>query len=358
MKTKLMDNLYMAWAIGLKDIVDALKNKATRTNIILMAGLVVFFWWASTLRPFDKKIDVAVYDEGDSSLTSGMVALTDGYKFKFHKAASFHEMERMMGYKQLGVVIPADFDQTLASGGEATLSGYVLWVHRGRAAELEVKYSDKFSELLGQPVRVEIGENFILPAPDVETSGVHVHMLFATLFVVISLVPALMLEEKQTKTLDALLVSPASAGQVVMGKALTGLFYALLGGGLFFALNWANVTNWGLALVAFVCCALFSIGLALVIGSFVQSQQHMVLWMLPIMFVLVIPTFFSQEPNLAPGLKAVFSWLPTSAMVRIFQFSMSSSAPLGQLLTNLAIALGGIVLVFATVIWKVRRADR
>jgi ABC-2 type transport system permease protein len=267
-------------------------------------------------------------------------------------------MERMMGYKQLGVVIPADFDQTLASGGEPTLTGYVLWVHRARAAELEVKYSNKFTELLGQPVRVKIGENFVIPAPDVETSGVHFHILFATLFVTITLVPALMMEEKRTKTLDALLVSPASAGQVVMGKALAGLFYVLLGGGLFFALHWAYVTNWGLALVAFLGCAMFSIGLALAMGSFIQSRQHMVIWMLPVMFVLIIPAYFSQEPNLAPGLKAVFSWLPTSALVRIFQFSLSSSAPVDQLLTNLAVALGGIVLVFAAVTWKVRQADR
>jgi hypothetical protein len=81
----------MAWAIGSKDIVDALKNKSTRTNIILMAILVVFFWWASTLRPFDKRIDTVVYDEGNSSLNSGTVELTDGYSFRFYEAASVHE---------------------------------------------------------------------------------------------------------------------------------------------------------------------------------------------------------------------------------------------------------------------------
>ena len=355
---KLTNSLYIGWVIGSKDIVGALKNKSTRTNIILIMGMVVFFWWASTPRPFDKRIDIAVYDLGNSSLTFETKELAGGYAFRSYEAASIQEMERMMGYKQLGVVIPADFEKVLASGGEPTLSGYILWVHRAQAAELEAKYSAKFTELLGQPVRVEIGENFVIPAPDVATSDVHSHILFATLFMVISLVPALMMEEKRTKTLDALLVSPASAGQVVLGKALAGLFYALLGGGLFLALNWAYVTNWGLAFVAFLGCAIFSIGLALAMGSFIRSQQHMVIWMLPIMFVLIIPAFFSQEPNLAPGLKGIFSWLPTSALVRIFQLSLSSSAPLDQLLANLAIALGGIVLVFAAVAWKVRQSDR
>ena len=95
------------------------------------------------------------------------------------------------------------------------------------------------------------------------------------------MVPALMMAEKRKKTLDALQVSPASNAQVVMGKALAGLFYVLLGGGLFFALNWAYITNGGLALLAFALCAMFSIGVALVMGSFVQSRQQMAIWMLP-----------------------------------------------------------------------------
>ncbi len=81
MKT-FLDNFYMVWVIALKDIVDALKNKDTRTNIILMMSMVVFFYWASTLRPFDERIDTAVYDEGNSSLTIGAAELADGTWFK------------------------------------------------------------------------------------------------------------------------------------------------------------------------------------------------------------------------------------------------------------------------------------
>jgi ABC-type Na+ efflux pump permease subunit len=352
------DNLYKAWAIGSKDIVDALKNKNTRTNIILLIFIVVFFYWSSTPRPFDKSINVVIYDEGHSSLTDLPTQLGDGYSFRFYEASSVQEMERMMGYKQLGVVLPSGFDQTLEAGGEPELSGYILWVHRTRVAELELKYSDKFSELLGQPVRVNIGENFIIPQPDVETSTVHFTILFAVFWMAVTVVPYLIMEEKQTGTMDALLVSPASAGQVIVGKAIAGTFYVLLSGGLLFALNWAYVTHWGLALLAFVCTALFSIGVALALGVFIKSPQQMRLWMFPIVAVLLVPAFFAQEPNLATNLKAIFSWIPTTALMEMIQFAMSSHAPLSQLLTNLAIALGSTVLVFAMVIWKIQRADR
>ncbi len=357
-KRNLMDSLYMAWTIGSKDIVDALKNKNTRTNIILLVFIVVFFYWSSTPRPFDKRIDVAIYDEGHSSLTDLPTQLGDGYSFRFYEASSLQEMERMMGYKQLGIVLPSDFDQTLEAGGEPELSGYILWVHRTRVSDLELKYSDKFSELLGQPVHVNIGENFVIPQPDVETSTVQFTILFAVFWMAVTVVPFLMMEEKQTRTMDALLVSPASAGQVIMGKGIAGAFYILLSGGLFFALNWAYVTHWGLALLAFLCTTLFSIGVALALGVFIKSPQQIRLWMFPIVGVLLVPAFFALEPNLTTNLKAIFSWLPTTALVKMFQFALSSHAPLSELLKDLAIALGSTVLVFALVIWKVQRADR
>ena len=359
MKTKKpFDNLHTAWAIASKDIVDALKNKSTRINIIILMLMMVFFYWASTPRPFDKKLDVVYYDEGQSSLTALPAELADGYSFRFFEADSLREMQRSMGYKQLGLVIPVDFDQRLEAGDEAVLDGYLMWVYRGRAAELESLYSEKFSELLGRPVSVEIGENIVIPEPDVHFNDVNVHILFGVFFMALTLVPNLMLEEKQSKTIDALMVSPASPAQVVLGKALAGLFYVLLSGGLFFSLNWAYVSQWWLALLAFLCITMFSIGLALVLGSAAKSQQQMNIIAYPVFAVFMLSAFFAQEPLLAQGLKNVLSWVPTTALVDILRLSFSTHAPAGMLLKDLAISLASIAIVFGIVIWQVRRADR
>ena len=352
-----MDNLYIAWTIARKDIGDALKHKGTRVNILLMLVMVVFFYWVSTVRPWDKSIEVVVYDEGDSGLFVGTTELSDGYEIRHIEVSSPGQMQRNMRHEHWGLVVPANFEQTLASGGEPVLTGYLLWVNRGKVAELEALYSSKFSELLGQPVRVEIGENLVTPSPEIGTTMVNLHILFATLFVAMLLVPVLMLEEKLNKTLDALLVSPASAGQVVMGKGLAGLFYVLLIGGLFFALNWAHVTNWGLALLGFLLCALFSIGLALAVGSLARTPQQLAIWLAPVMILLIVPSVFAGFSSLAPGLQAIFSWLPTTALVNIIQYSFSSSAPTAPLLTNLAIVMVSTALVYTVVVWKVRRAD-
>ena len=355
---KIIDSLYISWVIARKDITDALKNKSTRTNIIIVIVLVVFFYWSSTIRPWDKRIDTVVYDKSESGLFEGTIELADDFEIRQIDVSSIEQMKRNMRFEYWGLVIPADFEQILASGGEPALSGYVLWRNRGKVAELETLYSAKFSEMLGKPVRVEIGDNIVVPAPDLETTTVNTHILFAVFLMALNLVPYLMVEEKQTKTMDAMLVSPASPGQVVMGKALAGFVFVLLSGGLFFVLNWMYITNWGLALLAFFGSALFSIGLALLVGSFVESPKQINLWTLPIMIVLIIPAFFSQEPNLAAGLKAVIGWLPTSAFVEVFQFAMSSSTPMDQFLPDLAVTFVSTALVFAILVWKMRRSDR
>jgi len=352
------DNLYTVWAIAAKDILDALKNKATRTNILLVTGMVVFFYWASTPRPFDKRIDIVVFDEGQTSLNVEKVDLKDGYSLQFYKAASLTELKRIMAYRELGVTLPTNFDQILASNEELKLTGYINWAHGNKVKKLETKYSEKLVEFLGRPVNVSIGENFVIPEPEEDSDSVYFHILFATLFMSITLVPFLMFEEKKTKTMEALLVSPASITQVVMGKAVAGSFYILIGGVLFFALNWVYVTFWGLAILAFICCVLFSIGLGLALGVFINSPKHMTLWSTPVMIFLIVPAFFAFEPNLAPGLKAVFAWLPTTALVATFKYSLSSSIPIATLITNLAIIAVSTAILYALIIWKIRQSDR
>jgi len=358
MKINLMDNLNMVWVIAWKDIGAALKQKGTRVNFLMVIVLVVFFYVMSTLRPWDKRIDVAVYDEGGVGQFEGLVPLSDGYEMDLFEVSSFGQMQRNMRHERWGATIPPDFEKTLASGGEPVIVGYILWRYRGQVAELEALYTEKFSELLGQPVRVAIGQNIHVPSPDIETTMVNIDMFFVILQTAITMVPFLMMEEKQTKTLDALMVSPANPGQVVMGKALAGVFYVGLTGGLFFALHWIYITNWALALLAFLLCAAFSIGTALAVGSLARTPQQLAVWLAPVVVLLIVPSIFAGFNDLIPGLKVLFSWLPSTALVNLLQFAMSSHAPVDQLLFDLVISLGSTALVFGVVVWLVRSGDR
>jgi ABC-type transport system involved in multi-copper enzyme maturation permease subunit len=359
MKT-LMDGLYNAWIIGTKDILDVLKNKSSRSNLIVMVGMVVFFYWLSGPRPLDKGVSVVVYDEGNTSLALETVKLGDGAEYSFRQASSLQEMEQKMAYQNLGLVLPADFDQVLASRGMPTLSGYIFWVDREKVAELETKYSQAFSEILGQPVQVVIGQNIVIPRADADGNQTSVTylMIYFVFTTALLLIPHLMLEEKQTRTLDALLTSPASPGQVVLGKALAGFFYILVTGGLGMILFAGYIVNWALALAAFLGYALLAIGLGLAVGSFIKSMKQSGIWMVVLMLFLMIPPLFYMESNLKAGIRVVLTWLPSSALASLFRFACSTGVTPAQLWPNLAIAVVSIAAVFGLVIWKVRRSDR
>lgn len=357
---KINDSIYIAWIIALKDIRDAFTNKSTRTNIIVLIGLVLFFYWSSTIRPFDKQVSIVVYDQGGSNLNFDRKELTGGSVLDFRTATSLGDMEKKMAYQDLGLVIPANAVTELESAGELTLPGYVHWAKRGQVTDLEEEYSTLLSEHLGVPVDVEIGDNVLIPPSDSlgVASTASFHVFFAIFWMAVTVVPFLMLEERQTKTMDALLVSPASPGQVVFGKALAGLILIIVIAGLSLALNGIYVISWGWAALGFFMTALFAIGLALLIGSSISSGQQIRLWILPIALILVVPAFFADEPNLTPVVKSVLSWIPTTAIARIIGVSVSNGTMSTSIMTNMAIGLISIAAIYFLVILQVRRSDR
>ncbi len=357
---KIGDALYFAWAIALKDVRDAFKNRATRTNILVLIGMVFFFYWMSNLRPFDKRVEVVVLDEGVTGLELEKTTLQDGSELRFRPASSFADLEQEMAYQNLGLVLPQDFDQQLASGNGIALSGYVHWAKRGQVAELENKYSAMLSELLGSPVVVSIGENILLPPYDAlgMASTAAFHIFFAIFWMALMVVPLSIIEERQSKTMDALLVSPANPGVIVFGKAIAGLILVIAIAGISVALNGIYIIHWGWALLGFLLTALFAIGLSLLLGTLIRSPKQITLWVLPVAFLFIVPGFFADEPNLTSGAKAVLNWLPGVALNRITGFSVSDGAVGSALGVNLAISIAAILVVYALVIWQIRRSDR
>jgi len=175
----------------------------------------------------------------------------------------------------------------------------------------------------------------------------------------ISLVPFLLFEEKQTKTLDALLVSPAGISQVIIGKALAGFFYVLVTAGIVFAIYWTGVVNWGLASLFVLSIGLFSVALGLVLGSFFERQQEVtgLITLLLVLFIgaMLISMLDLQVPKL---IEAIVPIIPSVALGELFSAAFSADPPLVKTIWNLITVLVISFLLYIMVIWKIRRLDR
>jgi len=359
---KFRKHLRLIGAITWKDILDGWKNKTILVNIIVVTLMILFY---KTLPSWENNPEVPnllVYDAGNSSL---VVALEDSTTVNLYQYDSQQEMDRILArgdIPELGLVIPADFDQALEAGEALELDGYVVhWVNDEAAIELKQMAEAEISALGGKGVRINLEGNTVYT--QVESTGLaflaSISIIFSVAMLGLLVTPHLMIEEKSAKTIDVLLVSPASSSHVITAKALAGLFYCLFAAGIALAVNAAIVTQWWLAILATLGGALFMVAIGLLLGNLVEVRQQLGIWVFGLNFILMIPVFLYIMKDLIPaGVLQVFSWIPTVALSKVLRVSFSNQSSLALVGPELALIFSVTFVLLTALVWSLRRSER
>jgi ABC-2 type transport system permease protein len=362
-RNKIADSMHYIWTITSKDILDSLRNKLI-ISLILGMGFMLLMPKLMGLMLVPPEIPIVVYDPGESRLTT---ELENSDQYQVQRARSPEEVEQVIGSTgfglgaEFGLVMPANLDQVLEGGGQPEVDGYVAWVNRTKASKLKTDFENQFAEMVGQPVRINIDGNIVYPPSD---SGLWLLLVTITPVIVIfimgiQLVPTLLFEEKQTKTMDALLVSPVSNTQVVMGKALAGLFYVLVAAIVVFVVNWSGVVHWEMVLLFMLGIGAFSVGVGLVLGIFFERQQDVVGLTMLLIVVFIGAIFVDMLGMDIPAIvQNILSWFPSVALSELIRFVFLENIPWEEALLKLGSLLAISVLLYAVVVLRLRRADQ
>ena len=354
------DSLNTIWTIAAKDIVDALKNKIVLSMIIMSS----VFLLVPKMLPYifeQPETVLPVYDMDDSRLVAELKTVPGISVQKLGSEQEFQTALCSAVYPLIGLRLPADFDQTIAAGGQVELQGYGCWNKRHQVPELRTKLEEMLSQSLGKPVTIQTEGNLVYPPSDgvLLLSIANINSVVMILMIGIFLVPSLLIEEKETKTMQALLVSPASVSQVVMGKTLAGSFYILVTAVVIFAISWAEVIHWDMVVLFGIGGGFFSVAVGLILGSFYEKQQDVAGWMTALLLLLVGAIFVKMLGMELPVLvESILPWVPSVALAEICYASFSESVSATQVLTNLGIVLAVSLPLYALVIWRIRRSDR
>lgn len=354
------DSLNIIWTIASKDIVDALKNRVIVPMIIMLSIMLLL---PKMLPLFFEQPQIAlpVYDIGDSRLVE---ELKNNPEVTVQKLRSDQELRSVLCgavYPLVGLVLPADFDMRLAAGKQIEFQGYVCWSKRNQVSEVLPKLEGILSQALGLPVIIQIEGNIVYPPSDgvLFLSLATVNSVLLIMMMGIFLVPSLLFEEKETKTMQALLVSPASISQVVIGKALAGSFYILVAAAILFVISWSEVIHWDMAILFVIGGWFFSVAVGLVLGSFYEKQQDMIGWMTALLLLLVSAILIKMLGVELPALlEGILPWVPSVALAEVCRAAFSEVVPVTRVLTNLGVVMAVSLLLYAIVIWKIRRSDR
>ena len=353
----------VVWAIFAKDLRDVLRNKNTISVLISGIFIVLMYRMLPVISRGSEPIRVWVYDQGQSSLAAFLENSTVvNARTEPESLDKIQELLREADLPELGLVIPSDFDQRLEAGEEVTLQGYLMsWVSPKDATELKQTVEDEVTRLLGRRVAIETEGNILHLLPDSTGPGLQASLAAVFLLTMIggSVVPHLMMAEKQERTLVVLLTSPASEVHIVIAKALTGMVYCLIGGSIALTINYSVITHWWLAILAILCFSVFAIAIGLALGTKIETRAQLSVWAWVIFIPLFIPAIAVLLEGLIPdGVIQVMRFTPTVAFCTVWSYSFAQSTawlvPLGWLAYLLlwAGAMTGIVL------WLMRRHDR
>jgi len=349
-------------AITAKDTLDALKN---RTILSLSFGVLVLMLSAKALPLLLALRGLPTLAVHDPAGSAALQTLDDRPDMQLIRLDSEQEMKSLLVDSAgliIGLGVPAEADLDAGSGDVHLAGYYPNWASPSQVQEQVAFFESVLSEASGNVVRIVVDGHVVYPTDE---PALHLMMITqsATLMILLMgmmLVPYLFLEEKEQRTLDALLVSPASYSQLVIGKALAGVVYCLVAAIVVILFNFRYIIHWEIFLLAVVLGSAVAVMLGLLVGILVENQASLGMWMGIALVVLLVPSMAMAfgSARLPDGLASFLSWTPGAAFNNLFRASMYGSVSAALLAKDASILAVTTLLIFALVVWRIRRMDR
>jgi ABC-2 type transport system permease protein len=364
-------NLRTVTAIAKKDFLDALRNARLLVIVLMPIGFSVLYSYL--FRDTPSTMEIVFHSPEPSTLETALSGLDSVTLFN---VKSLEELEDTLEAEKaaIGVVLPSGFDQALQDGAMPNVE-LIYPESPEDAVGVERIILQLIEGISGRPPVVDVARRPLRPA-SVEAdegdqsllnvfSGLDLQSYFIILWVMMGiamngsfLVPTLLVEEKDRKTLDAVLVTPAGYADVAIGKVLVGMLYSLLTALIVMSLNngFVGAVVFSVAVIVLASLALTLIGL--LIGGLIDNMSTLNTWGGFIMLPLILPGMLAGIPldNLSPVLSMPLQIIPTFQMARGFAFALSGDG--AKVWLSLLILAVECLVLFAAVLWSMRRRER
>jgi ABC-2 type transport system permease protein len=353
-------NLGAIAAITRKDIIDAIRNRYLLTALFTPLFVALLF---RLLLPSvnDKSVlTIVVHDSGNSAMTAELRKVPQ-IKVVDAPSAEATESEVQKLKAVGGLVVPANFDSEVTAGKQPELTTYI----NNKKTVFE---QAALRRLLDQQLRVLVKQ----PEParmvwiDVDKNpgeqnrrGLALEQMMLPLLLILTLgmigamvVPLLLVEEKEKRTLDFLLSSPASLKEIIAGKALTGVAYTILIAGVLLFLNRHFIGNWLLMTLSILLGLVFVVAVGVFLGSLLNNTMQVNTWAGTVLIVLMAPSFPSF--GLPAAVDTAMRFVPTYYLTKALELSLTGN-PTSQVWGHLAVVLVCTIIAFGAAVWALQR---
>ncbi len=348
----------LIWAIAVKDFVDGFKNRKLLTNTITVIFLVLLYRFLPTLGGGSDPTRLVLYDEGASSIVR---ELERSEEVRLRVAETYEDMVYKVGVEDmhtLGIVLPADFDQQVTTSDGLALEAIVdHWVSDEDEAYMREDVEPELTRLAGVPVQVNMVREEITQADGAFAFQIALGLLLVMGLMGMMFTPELVTQEKVSRTLDALQVSPATMTEMLIAKGFVGGTYSMLMGVFVLIAYGQFVLHWWAILLAMVAGAFFNVSIGLLLGVLLKEPKQVGLWGFIIFQPFIISMIVGMFEAVSPSIRYAMRWFPTVSMGNAAAQSITASVDLGSYSLSLLVMITWGIAFYILAAWFLRRME-
>ncbi|MBI2869470.1 MAG: ABC transporter permease [Chloroflexi bacterium] len=334
-------------SLAQKDLAIFFRNRffAMITVLGIVAYLVVYFVMPGAV---DDTLEIGL----NSPVSIPAFERLDEAGLAFVKVSSEERLREAVGDGDViaGISLPAETLDRLRAGEKTAIR---VFFGAGVPPEIKDAVGVVIQELgyqaAGQALEIDTTEEVLgidlggtpLPPRD------RLRPLLAVMLIMVETMglATLISAEIERRTINALLVTPATAADVFVAKGIAGLSLAFGQAALFMAIVGGLDRQPLLVLSALFLGAALVIGAGFIIGAVAKDMLSVLAWSMPVIIILVIPSLAVAFPGSVTGWVEA---LPTYYLVDTVHRASNFGAGWGDVWRNLLI-LGGFDLVLAWV---------
>ncbi len=293
---------------------------------------------------FESRPRMAIVDQGRSEISERMSGLED---IEVTLLDSVPELKQRVEGNDFdaGLVLKDGFDTAVRSGRKPLLEFYIGG--ESLAADrivLAVATLDVVRQVEGKVLPVEVEVNTLGDAEALTLSIrlLPMMILFALLIAGMFVTAFSLVDEREKKTLDAVLVTPVKLSEVLVAKAGLGFIMAVLMAYVTMLLNGAQGSQPAALFIALIIAGLMSAEFGLIYGTVAKDSRTLFTLMKTLNIFLLAPVVFYIFPEWPQWIAKIF---PTYWLINpIFEIAVKN-AILAEVGFELSIAIGICVLL-------------
>lgn len=341
-------------AIARKDSLDILRNKSALTILLMPIVMAVLFALLGNVLG-GTKTEVLIYNPSGSAVervVSGAypsVHITRAVSADAVTQAFGPDGAHIHSSFAAGLIVPPSFDAALRSGAHPSVTLYTNGdTVSTQQRSLLASAIDAYARSVANPQPPAALTLATINPPAQNSLAADLTSIYALAIIMISfmvgasLVPGLLIEEKERKTLRMLMVTPASWGDIIAGKLLVTLAYQLVLTLVAMAVTNAFIGQVPVTLLFTLLGAFFGIALGLLFGGIFKTTTVAGAASGMVSFLFIIPVFFVGtlgQPLQNTVFAQVLHALPTYYLADALAQALASRASVGPLLLDGAVVL-------------------